>query len=101
MKTIHYPYKIRSHFLTIAPMAPFTPKSTSMLRSALSALHLRYSIAIPRFISCANTGRPQGGGQEGALTPPPLEIKKYRGPHKDNLTRKIKKNFFLKIKQRN
>ena len=31
-------------------------------------------------------GRPQGG-QEGALAPP-LEIKKYGGPHKDNLTRK-------------
>ena len=30
-----------------------------------------------------------GGGQEGALAPPPLEIQKYRGPHKDNLTSKI------------
>ena len=27
------------------------------------------------------------GGQEGALAPP-LEIQKYGGPHKDNLTRK-------------
>ena len=34
MKTIHYPNKIRSHLVTIIPMAPFTPKSTSMLRSA-------------------------------------------------------------------
>ena len=29
MKTIHYPNKIRSHLVTIVPMAPFTPKSTS------------------------------------------------------------------------
>ena len=28
MKTIHYPYTIRSHLVTIVPMAPFTPKST-------------------------------------------------------------------------
>ena len=35
MKTIHYPNKTRSHLVTIAPMAPFTPKSTSNLRSAL------------------------------------------------------------------
>ena len=33
-----------------------------------------------------------GGGQEGALGPP-LEIQKYRGPHKDNLTRKLKKKY--------
>ena len=26
MKTIHYPNKIRSHLVTIVPMAPFTPK---------------------------------------------------------------------------
>ena len=32
-------------------MALFTPKSTSKLRSAL---HLRYSIVIPRFIPHAN-----------------------------------------------
>ena len=47
MKTIHYPNKTRSHLVTIVPMAPFTPKSTSKLRSAL---HFRYSIVIPRFI---------------------------------------------------
>ena len=37
MKTIHYPDTIRSHFVIIVPMAPFTPKSTSKLRSALIA----------------------------------------------------------------
>ena len=47
MKTIHYPYKIRSHLVTIVPMAPLTPKSTSNLRSAL---YFRYSIVIPCFI---------------------------------------------------
>ena len=47
MKTIHYPNKIRSHLVTIAPMAPFTPKLTSKMRSAL---HFRYSIVIPRVI---------------------------------------------------
>ena len=52
MKTMHYPNTIRSHLVTIVPMAPFTPKSTSKLRSAL---HIRYLIVIPRFISCANT----------------------------------------------
>ena len=51
MKTIHYPNKIRSHLVTIVPMAPFTPKSTTKLRSAL---HFRYSIVIPRFIPLAN-----------------------------------------------
>ena len=51
MKTIRYPNKIRSHLVTIVPMAPFTPKSTSKLRSAL---HFRYSIVIPRFIPRAN-----------------------------------------------
>ena len=35
MKTIHYPNKIRTHLVTIVPMAPFTLKSTSKLRSAL------------------------------------------------------------------
>ena len=50
MKTMHYPNKIRSHLVTIVPMAPFTPKSTSKLRSAL---HFRYSIIIPR----ANTAQ--------------------------------------------
>ena len=43
-ETIHYPNKIRSHLVTIVPMAPFTPKSTLKLRSAL---HIRYSITIP------------------------------------------------------
>ena len=41
----YYPNKIRSHLVTIVPMAPFTPKSTSKLRSAL---HLRYSSHPPR-----------------------------------------------------
>ena len=54
MKTIHYPNTIRSHLVTIAPMASFTPKSTSNLRSAL---HIRYSKVIPRFISRANTAQ--------------------------------------------
>ena len=54
IKTIHYPNTIRSHLVTIAPMVPFTPKSTSKLRSAL---HFRYSIVIPRFISRANTAQ--------------------------------------------
>ena len=52
MKTIHYSDTIRSHLVTIVPMAPFTPKSTSKLRSAL---HIRYSIVIPLFISLVNT----------------------------------------------
>ena len=52
MKTMHYPNTIRSHLVTIVPMAPFTPKFTSKLRSAL---HISYSIVIPRFISRANT----------------------------------------------
>ena len=50
MKTIHYQSTIRSHLVTIVPMAPFTPKSTSKLRSAL---HYRNSKVIPRFISRA------------------------------------------------
>ena len=54
METMHYPNTIRSHLVTIVPMAPFTPKSTSKLRSAL---HIRYSIVIPRFISRANTAQ--------------------------------------------
>ena len=53
MKTIQYQNKIRSHLVTIAPMAPFAPKPTSKLRSALSALHFRNSIVILRFISRA------------------------------------------------
>ena len=54
MKTIHYPSKIRSHLVTIVPMVPFTPKSTSKLGSAL---HFRYSIVIQRFIPRANTAQ--------------------------------------------
>ena len=54
MKSIHYPNTITSHLVTIAPMAPFTPKCTSKLRSAL---HIRYSKVIPRFISRANTAQ--------------------------------------------
>ena len=55
MKTMHYPNTIRSHLVTIVPMAPFTPKSTSKLRSALP---FRYSIVIPPFIFRANTAQP-------------------------------------------
>ena len=47
VKAIFYPNKIKSHMVTIVPIAPFTPKSTSKLRSAL---HFRYSIVIKRFI---------------------------------------------------
>ena len=54
MKTMHHPNTIRAHLVTIVPMAPFTPKSTSKLKSAL---HFRYSIVIPRFISRANTAQ--------------------------------------------
>ena len=54
MKSIYYPNTIRSHLVAIAPMAPFTPKSTSKLRSAL---HIRYSIVIQGFISRANTAQ--------------------------------------------
>ena len=43
MKTIHYPDRIRSHLVTIVPMASFTSKFRS-------ALHFRYSIVIPHFI---------------------------------------------------
>ena len=49
---INYPNKIRSLLVTIVPMAPFTPKSTSKLKSAL---HFQYSIVILRFIPRANT----------------------------------------------
>ena len=31
IKTIHYPNKVRSHLVIIAPMVPFAPKSTSKL----------------------------------------------------------------------
>ena len=54
MKTIHYPNNIRSHLVTIAPMAPLTHKSTSKLRSAL---YIRYSIIFPRFILSDNTAQ--------------------------------------------
>ena len=54
MKTIHYPNTLRSHLVTIVPMAPFTPKAASKLRSAL---HFSYSIVIRRFYSRANTAQ--------------------------------------------
>ena len=54
IKTIHYLNTKRSHLVKIVPMAPFTPKSTSKLRSAL---HIRYSKVIPLFISRANTAQ--------------------------------------------
>ena len=54
METMHYPNAIRSHLVTIVPMTPFTPKFTSKFRSAL---HIRYSKVIPRFISRANTAQ--------------------------------------------
>ena len=52
MKTIYYPNKRRSYLVTILPMAPFTPKSTSKLRSAV---HFKYSIVILDFIPAAIT----------------------------------------------
>ena len=54
LKTMHYPNTIISHLVTIIPVAQFTPKSTSKLRSAL---HIRYSKVIPRFISRASTAQ--------------------------------------------
>ena len=42
----------------------------------------------PQYHSGYNHGRPQGGGQEGALAPPGNS--KIWGPPKDNLIRKIK-----------
>ena len=53
-KTIHYPNKIRSHFVINVLMARFTLKSTSKLRSAL---HFRSTIVNPRFISRANSAQ--------------------------------------------
>ena len=53
-ETIHYSNKIRSHLVTIAPMAPFTPKSILKLRCAL---HFRYSIVNPPFLPLANTAQ--------------------------------------------
>ena len=35
--------QIRSHLVTIVPMAPLTPKSTSKLRSALHIIDIRKS----------------------------------------------------------
>ena len=54
MKSIHYPNTLKSHLVTIVPMAPFTLKSTSKLRSAL---HFSYAIVIWRFYSRANTAQ--------------------------------------------
>ena len=54
MKTIYYPNTIRSHLVTAVPMTPFTPKSTSKLRSAL---HFSYLIVIRRLYSRANTAQ--------------------------------------------
>ena len=54
MKKINYPNTLRSHLVTIVPMAPFTPKSTSKLRSAL---HISYLIVIRRFYSRANNAQ--------------------------------------------
>ena len=51
MKTNHYPNKKAFHLVTVVPMTSFTLESASKLRSFL---HLRYSIAIPRFIPHAN-----------------------------------------------
>ena len=62
MKNVHYQNKIRSNFVTIVPMAPFTPKSTSKLRSAL---HFRYSIVIPRFIPHENSANPNNHYNHG------------------------------------
>ena len=45
---------IKIPLVTIVPMAPFTPKSTSKFRSAL---HFSYSIVIRRFYSRANTAQ--------------------------------------------
>ena len=47
MKTIYYSNKISLHLVTILTRAPFTPKSSSKLRSALHAI---YTIVIPCFV---------------------------------------------------
>ena len=62
MKSMHYPNTLRSRLVTIVPMAPFTPKSTSKLRSAL---HFRYSVVIRCFYSCANTAQSQNHYNHG------------------------------------
>ena len=54
MKKMYYPNTLRSHLDTIVQLAPFTPKSTLKLRSAL---HFSYSIVIRRFISRENTAQ--------------------------------------------
>ena len=54
MQTVYYPNKIRSHLATIVQIAPFTPKLTTKLRSAL---HFRYPIVIPRFFPRSNTAQ--------------------------------------------
>ena len=41
--------------VTIAPMAPFTPKIN--FKVEISALHFRYSTVIPRFIPWAKTAQ--------------------------------------------
>ena len=52
MKTTIYPNKTLTYHLdSIVPMAPFTPKPTSKL---ISALHFRYSIVIPCLFPIAN-----------------------------------------------
>ena len=62
MKTIHYSNTLRSHLVTIVPMAPFTLKSISKLRSAL---HFSYSIVIRRFYSRANLLNPNNHYNHG------------------------------------
>ena len=57
-----------------------------------------------RSIYSTYMGVRRGGGQEGHLPPPPppprpLEIKKYGGPHKNNLTRQNFLNFFFKLSE--
>ena len=42
MKTIQYPNTLRSHLVTVVPMAPFTPKFTSKL-DLLCTLDIRKS----------------------------------------------------------
>ena len=55
MKTNHYSNKITFHLVTIVPIASFTLKSTSKLRSFPHFTKVfRYSIVIPRFIPHAN-----------------------------------------------
>ena len=60
---------------------------------------LGYSICRTVVIMVYRHGRPQGGGARGGTCPPPLEIKNYGGPHKDNLTRKNLKKYFFKLSE--